>query len=258
MTAYYLYAFTTPTATSAPLRGVAGGTLEVIASSQLGVIAEAVDARAFEADWREHQDQAQWLANLAVRHDAIINAHLECGALPLRFGTLLEDRASVLALLESNAGLRSRLDALRGRREYAVRVWAVTDRMERKLLESHATLADVHAEMQAASSGKRYLLERRYRDALQTSLRETLPELRSQASMQLDALVEASVVLERTPKAQGTEIGVLEAAVLLEEARVETLRESLATWLETMALRAELTGPFAPYNFAQTVNEVQA
>jgi Gas vesicle synthesis protein GvpL/GvpF len=256
MTAYYLYAFTTPNAIPAAMRGVAGGSLEVIASGDLGVIAERVDAAVFETDLRDHEGDPQWLANLAVRHDAVINAHLEAGALPLRFGTLLADHAAVLELLGSSASLGARLDALRGQREYTVRVWAAMDRLETRLTDRHETLRSLRAEVQSASSGKRYLLERRYRDALQTALREALPELRTTAGSSLSALVEGLVILDRTPKTQGADLGVLEAAVLLEATRESTLREALGDWLEGLALQAELSGPFAPYSFVQASSEV--
>jgi hypothetical protein len=141
------------------------------------------------------------------------------------------------------------LAVLQGRLEYAVRVWASVDRLEATLILEQPDLGALVTELQAASSGKRYLLERRYRDALQTALREALPGLRATAASSLNALVEASVVLERTPKPQGADVGVLEAAVLLESGRANALRESLGAWLETRALRAELNGPFAPYSF---------
>ncbi len=257
MSAYYLYAFTRPDLRLEPdLLGVAGGPLEVIALDGLGVIAEAVDATAFKADLSSHDDDPTWIAARALHHDTVISQHLSQGVLPLRFGTLLEDRAAVERLLLESAGLRVRLEELRGKLEFTVRVWADAEVLQARLVQSNPRLEDLQVQLQSASAGTAYLLQRRFTDGLALALRSSIPQMRAVACAGLSDLVDGLRPFERLPKAQGEHPGVLEAAVLLDTKAEGLLLGELAQWRDRLALIAELSGPFAPYNFVQDPDEL--
>ena len=255
--AYYLYAFTRPDARlEAGLRGVAGGQLELIAGHGLGVIAEAVDAAVFKAALGGHDDDPTWIAARALQHDTVINQHLTQGVLPLRFGTLLEDRAAVERLLLESAALRPRLEALRGKLEFTVRVWADFERLKPRLVQSNPRLEDLQVQLESAGAGTAYLLQRRFSDGLALALRGAIPQMRAVACAGLSDLVDGLKPFERVPKAQGDHPGVLEAAVLLDAKAEGLLLGELAQWQDRLALIAELSGPFAPYNFVQDPEEI--
>ena len=255
--AYYLYAFTRPDATLEPgLRGVAGGQLTLIADHGLGVIAESLDASAFKASLSAHDDDPTWIASRALQHDTVINQHLTQGVLPLRFGTLLEDRAAVERLLFESAALRLRLEALRGKLEFTVRVWADIEVLKPRLVQSNPRLEDLQVQLESAASGTAYLLQRRFTDGLSLALRSAIPQMRAVACAGLSDLVDGLRPFERLPKAQGDHPGVLEAAVLLDTKSEGLLLGELAQWRDRSALIAELSGPFAPYNFVQDPDEV--
>ena len=255
--AYYLYAFTRPDLRLEPgLLGVAGGQLELIALHGLGVIAEAVDAAAFKAALGSHDDDPTWIAARALHHDTVISQHLTQGVLPLRFGTLLEDRAGVERLLLESTDLRARLEALRGKLEFTVRVWADAEVLQKRLVQSNPRLDDLQVQLESAGAGTAYLLQRRFNDGLALALRGSIPQMRAVACAGLSDLVDGLRPFERLPKAQGEHPGVLEAAVLLDTKAEGLLLGELAQWRDRLALIAELSGPFAPYNFVQDPDEL--
>jgi Gas vesicle synthesis protein GvpL/GvpF len=255
--AYYLYAFTRPeTRVDSALTGVAGGRLEVITAHGLGVIAEAVNATVFKNALKAHDDDPTWIAQRALHHDTVINQHLTQGVLPLRFGTLLEDRSAVDRLLFESSAMRTRLDALRGKLEFSVRVWADHEILTPRLVKSNARLEDLQVQIESAASGTAYLLQRRFNDGLALALRGSIPQMRALACSALSDVVDGLRPFERLPKPQGGNPGILEAAVLLEARGQALLQGELAQWQDRLALIAELSGPFAPYNFVQDPEEM--
>ena len=250
MSGFYLYGFVRPEATlPAPALGVAGGPVSVIAAHGLGAVVEATDITLFAASVADHGDDPAWIAARAVRHDETVAAFLPQGILPVRFGTSLADHEALERLLarESDAA-NARLDALRGTLEFTVRVWADRAELESRLGDA-PEVSDLHAELEGASTGKAYLLHRKLRDALERHARAALPELRREAFRRLEEVSAELRVLERVPKDAGPNPGLLEVAVLLDPFSESLLRGDLAAWPDRAAMRAELSGPFAPYSF---------
>ena len=197
---YYLYAFIPAAVLPQPeLLGLSGGQLDVIMAGDVAVLVEAVDSQAFALELEQKAQDLTWLAAKAVQHDTIVNAHLAQGLIPLRFGTLLETRAAVLELLAAQPNLAARLLALRGKREFTVRVWADRAILEPRLIGDNETLDDLQVQLSSAPKGKAYLLERRLREAFEKVFKATLPELRVMAFGLLSDLTDAVLPLEKTP-----------------------------------------------------------
>ena len=94
-----------------------------------------------------------------------------------------------------------------------------------------------------------------FRRQFEKHLKAHLNEFRAIAFDRLAEVVEAIVPLERLPKSDGANTGLLEAAVLLDALNEAMLRGELGGWIDRFAMRAELSGPFAPYNFVIDPNE---
>ena len=250
MTGFYLYGFTNASQLEQTEFGVAGQALQIIRHANLSVIAEAVNLETFKTELESSAENPQWIAARALRHDAVISSFLNDGVIPLRFGTLLPDREALEGLLErSSEKLNQRLLELAGKREFSVRVWLERNEIEPRLLETIPELDDLQAEINGATPGRAHLMKRRLNDELERHLRTHLNEFRAIAFDRLAEAVDAIVPLERLPKSDGANSGLLEAAVLLDALKEAMLRGELGGWVERFAMKAELSGPFAPYNF---------
>ena len=255
MTGFYVYGFTVPDARVTNLevgfKGVCGGKIEVRSFAKLGAICEAVNADDFSKLLTKNVEDPNWVAGKAILHDRTISSFIGAGVIPLRFGSVVPDLQSLNILLERESkAMIDRLAALRGQREFTVRVWADRDELEPRLVGANPELDDLQAELNGSTPGRQYLFKRKLKDALELEVRKVLPDLRREAFSRLEDAVTDIRVLERIPASQGANPGVLECAVLLDSISESLLLGELAGWPDRLALRAELSGPFAPYSFA--------
>jgi hypothetical protein len=255
MTGFYVYGFTVPdarvTGLEVGLEGVCGGNIEVRSYAKLGAICEVVNAEEFSKLLTENVEDPNWVAGKAILHDHTISSFIDAGVIPLRFGSVVPDLESLNILLERESQIMiARLKSLHGQREFTVRVWVDRDELEPRLVEANPALDDLQAELNGSTPGRQYLFKRKLKDALEVEVKKVLPELRREAFSRLEDAVTEIKVLERIPASQATNPGVLECAVLLDSISESLLLGELAGWPDRLAMRAELSGPFAPYSFA--------
>ncbi len=252
---YYLYAFVAPNSPIAlDNKGVAQTNLELQTHQDLAALIEKIP-EGFQAELEANAQNPAWLAEKALRHNEIIEAYLGVGVLPLRFGTILSTQEAITALLEQSQGLAKRLAAVRGKAEYAVRVWADKTVLTPRLIDSDENLDDLSVQLGSTSGGKAYMLQKRLQDGVERLFSQQLPTYRSIAFGQLADLVDQLVALPRTPKNTEQRFGLLEAAVLLEPRAALLLPAELESWAERYGFVVELSGPFAPYNFVEDPDE---
>ena len=195
------------------------------------------------------------LAPHALRHEEAIRALFGAASalVPLSFGAIYQDEASVAAFLTSErARLRSLLDTLREKEEWGVKVFVDAPVAASAAEASSAALAALDAEVSMAAPGRAYLLHRKREGMLADEVRQFV--LRTLERV-IDELVPASVdarMEEAPPNQQGTTELVLKAAFLVERSRSEGFRDRAAALVDTLAsvgLTMEVTGPWAPYSF---------
>lgn len=249
---YYLYGFTLPGARSADLTGIEGGSVEVIAHAGLAAVSEQIDLGSFSSELERNAEDARWIASRAVVHDQVVSSFVESGILPLRFATTVTDRDELVQLLAREASqLKPQLEALRGHTEWTVRIWVDRASLEPKLQAASEELEELQAQIDASPPGRGYLLRRKLRDALERALGAALPALRLEALSRLEDAVVMVAPVDRVPKPDGENPGLLEVACLLDPLGSAMLRAELSAWPERLSLRAEMSGPFAPYHFAR-------
>jgi hypothetical protein len=255
MTGFYVYGFTVPdarvTGLEVGLEGVCGGKIEVRSYAKLGAICETVHADDFSKLLTENVEDPTWVAGKAILHDRTISSFIDAGVIPLRFGSVVPDLESLNILLERESQVMlARLKSLHGQREFTVRVWVERDELEPRLIEANPELDDLQAELNGSTPGRQYLFKRKLKDALEVEVKKVLPDLRREAFSRLEDAVTEIKVLERIPASQAANPGVFECAVLLDSISESLLLGELAGWPDRLAMRAELSGPFAPYSFA--------
>jgi hypothetical protein len=228
----------------AGVRAVDDAPVHVVTEAPLAAAVSRVDEERFSAAAlsRSLEDLA-WLEAVARAHDDVVShlAGLRPVA-PVRLATVFVGEGNLRALLRARAEeFGTALDRIRGRVEWAVKVFAVDGQAGPS---SAAAAAD-------ASPGRAYLERRRAeRDDAERRHDRVLEE----ADAVHERLTRLAVASRRYPPQDPRLTGfwdemVLNAAYLLPEGGEAELRRVTQEPPGTV-IRMELTGPWAPYSFA--------
>lgn len=257
----YVYAVTRPFDGALPegLAGVAGAPPRLLSHDGLLAVLGDVPAEDFsEEPLRARLEDLDWLTSTARAHEAVIGALAAVTSpLPLRLATVCNDDGGVRRLLDSGRERFTRcLERLDGRVEWGVKAYA---REAPEAARDHDTASTGPkgptgpTGPTGAPSGRDYLRQRlRQRNARSSILSEA--DTGSRLLHQELSRRAEDVRVHRLQDARlpGVPRGnVLNAAYLLpreqSEAFVEEVRRLGA---RSPGIRVELTGPWAPYSFA--------
>lgn len=243
-----------PTDAAFPLLddGVAVRTLAV-GDRIAALVADVPEAMFLGAAAEQRLQDAEWLRDRAIAHEAIVRAASACGpVLPVPFGTVFVGEASLSErLLASSEAVCSFFDAVRGCDEYSVR--AVVDMS--RAAEQAATKRGATAAM---SPGQQYLQRARLKRSGDGELAEYLEELTERIEGCIEPLCQDLVrrdVVDRGD--EGSRI-VLHAAVLTSDLdRLSAGLEQIADEVTAGAggVDFEVTGPWPPYSFTPRLDD---
>jgi hypothetical protein len=204
------------------------------------------------ADYRQeaigaHGEQLDWLAPRAIRHQQVIDYLRQAGTVvPLRFGTLCAAAGDVRHILEARRDLLLRLlTSFEGRDEWGVKIHVNAD------LIGQAIESDAADPAPAASEGAAYFLRKKRQKLAQERTTVRLAEL----DAEIYALLLPCAVEGRKRTCQNSDppqVLVLNAALLVDRDQASALAEAvgrLEAQYQNYGLAAELSGPWAPYNF---------
>lgn len=240
-TGYYVYGVVPGRGGSrASLRGIDDGEVEFV---EHGELAAAVTQTALD---RPPGRRAELMA-----HTAVVDALAAAGpVLPVQFGSLLADRESVVRdLLEpGHDRFVALLADLEGRHQFNLRATYVEEQVFAEIVQTHPDIAE---------------LRRRTRDLPPGTMHPDLVHLGELVSRAMehkrdeDAQTILDVVrpyaLDEATRAGGGVDHLLELAVLVDDDRAADLEEELEVLAEALheRIRLRLTGPVAPYDFAE-------
>jgi hypothetical protein len=255
--ATYVYAITRRPAPERlrGMRGVSGEPVRSIEHGGLSAIVGSVDPRRFsEEPARGGEEDLRALEGLLRAHHQVVQALAgDATVLPLRLGTVYRGDERVEALLEDRrAEFEATLERITGRTEWGV-----------KLLVDPAVF-DAEPEDQepdagsdagpAAGAGTRYLLRRRSEERSRQRRRDRAAALADQLHAALDAVAAAS----RRHAPQDARLSghrgwmPLNGAYLVDQGRDRELLAVVRRYDDPEhGIRLELTGPWAPYSFAE-------
>jgi hypothetical protein len=242
----YLYAIVPATE---PLPDVGPGvdetTVRTVSRGPLAAVISGVDRTRFgEESLRAKLEDLSWLEDTARAHHRVVDALARVTTVaPLRMATILSDERGVGELLETHREEFGRvLDHIRGRQEWGVKAYATDP-------------GPAQAQAQASAPGRpgtAYLMRKREQ-------RDRAGRITSDAAERAQRLHEAltghaadsRVYPAQDPRLSGRpEPMVLNAAYLLPADGAGPLRDAAAQF-DSPGLRVELTGPWAPYSFAE-------
>ena len=249
---FYVYAVARPVGDAATFAaaGVGGAPARFVEHRALAAVVSHVRAEDFEeAPLREHLEDLAWLADTARAHESVVGAVSGItSVVPLRLATVCRDESGVRRLLdEGHDRFTASLARLDGRVEWGVKLYADPD------TEPEPEPSAAPARPEVASSGRDYLRRRlRSRQTREKSWAHA-DALAQRLHAELARCAEGQR-LHRPQSgqlAQAPGVNVLNAAFLVRREESDAfvgLFEQLAP--QEAGVRAELTGPWAPYSFA--------
>jgi hypothetical protein len=215
-----------------------------------------------EVEYVEHEDVAAATSVIVLdrppgrraelmAHTAVVDALAAAGTvLPVKFGSILQDRDSVVLDLLAPAHDRfvDLLANLEGCRQFNLRATYVQDQVLAEIVQTNPEVAE---------------LRRRTRDLPEGAVHPDLVRLGELVSRALEdrrdddaQLIMQTVrplTLDEAPRQGGGVDRLLELAVLVEDERIAEFEDSLEDLAEALheRIRLRLTGPVAPYDFAE-------
>jgi len=232
--------------------GVDGAPVRIARAGDVSVLVSELRAEAYGPEvWRDHAEDPRWLEHVARQHHAVLQAMVEqTDVLPLRLPGIHPDIATLEDVLrDQEAPLTRALDTVRGHVELGAKVFLVDER------------STPEAE-QRPTSGRDYLARR---SAEATNREEA--RLRRQ-NLVLDAhesMAHASTHAVANPPQDSalsgrTEPMLLNAAYLVPRERLDdfvALAEQIHEGLAADGMTLEVSGPWPPYNFAATPDDMK-
>ncbi|MEU0658407.1 GvpL/GvpF family gas vesicle protein [Streptomyces lavendulocolor] len=231
------------------LRGVDGAPVRVVAAGDVAAVVSDVPAADFEErPLAAHLEDLDWLEAVARAHHGVIDAvAARVTVLPLRLATIYRDDQGVRAVLTAGvAAFRSRLARLAGHVEWGVKLYA-----------EPAAAPDGppggSGESSRLSPGRAYLRsrsrERTARDEAHRAAADAVRRVHEAASAHAVEHVRHRV--QQGPLVRGTSENVSNDAYLVPSGRSDAFLAAVREAAGAGApVRAEITGPWAPYSFA--------
>lgn len=254
----YLYGFVPEDAPPPPegLTGIAAREVETLPLDGFGALVSRVPAADYapavvEASMRD----LTWVGDQGALHERVVTWYVDHGHIvPVRLLTLYSGEEALRREAAAQAsGVRERLEATRGLREWDLKVAYQATVLREHLGSLSDEVAALDRELAAADPGRRYLLERKRDRRVKEETGRTARRLAREA---LDAARDHAVdVREIQPPRAAAEIPVVLAAALLvrreEEDRLRKALGERSRDLAEVGMKLELTGPWAPYRFLE-------
>jgi hypothetical protein len=263
--AVYLYCFTHSSIKTDPeLVGIGGrATVGCIEAGEVAAIYSVVPLEEFtgEAAEKRMTDPA-WVVPRACKHEQVTEEVMKGSpVLPVRFGTVFASPQALARLLAANAAEIARfLDYIADKEEWSVKFFMDAETAAAWRAASDPLLAEKRARM-SDSPGARYLQEKQLRTQARRQARHDCVALTETIQAQLEKLwldflplkLQDSQASGRIPEM------ILNGAVLLYRDLVVAFRdlieETNKRYVE-QGLAAEAVGPWPPYHFCATLENV--
>lgn len=250
----YLYGFVPEGASPPDFGGLEERPVETLAMNGFHAAVSRLPADVYgEGQVEERMRDLSWVARRGVEHERVVTWFADRSTIvPARLLTLFssEDALSAEAA-QSRERIADGMRRFAGAREWDLKISYDARELGERLGQLSEEVADLDRRIAEAGEGRRYLLERkreeRVRAECATAARRLARDLFEELSELADDAVEMAI-----PTA-GKELPVVLNGALLVSSearpRLEERAAAAAAELHELGVRADLTGPWAPYRF---------
>ena len=205
---------------------------------------------------RTHMHDAHWLEVMATHHHSVIESvHRRRAILPATFGCVYADEAGLrTGLSDLHDTLLARLRWIADCDEWTVRLYGDATTLSRRLTQKHPRLQALQQEIDSVTSGRAYLLKRKFVNELSTVMAEATAEHADDAYSRLSHRSRSSMLQAQNAilDERHGEVEFLRAVFLVPRPDVDTfLRDTEGAAWHDAGIRGEYSGPWPPYSFAQ-------
>lgn len=239
------------------LVGVEGAPVTAIAEGELCALASPVPLAVFgEAPLRRQLEEIRWVERVARAHDGVLTDALACEAvLPLRMCTIFTRADAVRAWLARDRGpLLAALARLRGRAEWSVKVRVDLARLEAKVGAAAGAPPRSDGE---GDAGRAFFARKRAERAVRQRALALATTVVDELHGRLCAVASAARLLppQRRELSRLPGTMVHNGAYLVARDQVagfSAVVSALAARHHGAGFEIDVSGPWAPYNFAST------
>jgi hypothetical protein len=256
----YLYGVAPAAADDPPaeLTGVESGPVRLVRLDRLAAIVSDVPAATYSDEVLDARlEDLAWIGERGLAHERVLDWYADRGAvIPSSLLSLhLDDDRLRGRLAEDEPRLADQLEALRGKREWGVKIWRHDATLDERIGEISPSLKAVDAELESAPPGRKFLLGKK-REALKAEEVKHLSARVVHAAFDaLRELADRSVHIPLPSPPPGNERALaLHAAFLVSEegyAGFQRRLGELVREFQPFGFEFEFTGPWPPYHFAQ-------
>lgn len=254
MSRLYLYGFV-PADAALPAHGLLGigdGEVRLLEVDGVAAVVSPVPQDEFDDDrLTERSSDLEWLAALGLQHEQVVAWFVDHSwILPSRLLTLFSGQEAVRVAAAGDAGrIRAELERLEGVREWDLKVGYRPARLEEHLAAVSDAIASLDREIESATPGKRFLLQKKRKDMARIEGQASARRLARELLAELEPL--ARETRRTTPPTEDAPV-LLNVAFLMPRDSEDELVERAARLgdrLTGLGLVVQLSGPWAPYRF---------
>ncbi len=267
MTGLYLYCLreSAPGYLATPTKGVDGNReVFILPFRDIEAIVSEVAFEAFASEeiQRKAQEDLNWIKEKAVTHARVVQEAMRRGPIlldliPMKFGTIFNDRARLEEVLEKNyLRIREALERIRGKHEWSVKVYLKDRRkFEQVIKEKNETIKEKEREIAHLPEGLAFFMEEELKEAIYEELDKELNNIVEGLFVDLEKQSIASVknkILEKELTGR-QEPMVLNVAYLIPEEKIEDFNKEaqrLNQEIQANGFCLECSGPWPAYNFS--------
>ena len=222
----------------------------------------ALEAFASEEIQRKAQEDLNWIKEKAVTHARVVQEAMRRGAIlldliPMKFGTIFNDRARLEEILEKNyLRIREALERIRGKQEWSVKVYLKDRRkFEQVIKEKNGTIKEKERKIADLPEGMAFFMEEELKEVISEEIDKELnniseglfEDFKKQA---IDSVKNKILGKELTGRQEPM---VLNVAYLILEEKIKDFKKEaqrLNQEIQANGFYLEYSGPWPAYSFA--------
>lgn len=244
--------------------GVEDGAVGLVPIGGLAAIVSEVPDAAYTADaLNARLEDLRWVGERGLAHERVLEWFTDrSSVVPLRpFSLHLSEQKLTERLMADEARLTALLQRLEGRQEWGVKLWRDRTSALRHADELSPALADISRQIEQASPGKRFLLQKKRDGMLNEELRTAGVELARSVLNELRPLAERAAALDVPNMPVAAERALLLHAVFLVKLEAVDAFErrvaELSKEYHGRGFEIELSGPWPAYHFTEDEHAAQ-
>jgi hypothetical protein len=256
-TLLYLYGIVSSDAPEPPpeLKGMEGAAVRLLPAGPLAGVVSEVPAAVYADDpLNSRLDDLAWVGERGVAHEQVLDWFAERGPIiPLSLFSLHRDAERLTRrVLDDQQHYVRTLQALRGSKEWGIKVWRREGKVATAVDELSPSLQALNQQLETAPAGKRFLLEKKRETMRTEEIRSVSRRVAHEVHAALQGAASDAVVVPIPAAAEGERILLLHSAYLVEDEAFPAFQERVTEFARRYGgagFELEFTGPWPAYHF---------